>query len=299
MKYLKIVYYQYKDRKNIVLFLNWLILRIKKLFKIQFTTTNCNIEKRIDIVIPTISKDFELLDLVLESLKNLQHSINNIYIVAPNIELIKLYCDKKKLIFIDEISVNGFGKDYINYIVNGKDRSGWLFQQLLKLSGEKFTEMEDYLIVDSDTIYTNKNCFITKDNKYIFYENDEWNQSYFDSFEKIFGYKAPSKLSLTSHMMIFNHSMLKNMKKELENKHNKPWYDVYISTSSPYEKSCISDYDTYANWVLANFKAKVLCKPFYNKSVSRNKLDKLENLEKNFLTQKSISFHSYIDGSEN
>lgn len=287
---------QYKSRESVLLFLNWIMLRCRKLLKCQFKQS-CSKRIEIDVVIPTVSKDFEILNLLIKSLSMLQHPVNKIFVVAPNDEKLKKFCNDEGLVFIDEVTVLGFGKSYINYKVDGQDRSGWLFQQLLKLSGENFTEMENYLVIDSDTIFVNENCFIDS-GKYIFYENEEWHKPYFKNFQKLFGYKAPAKLSFTSHMMIFNHQLLKKMKKVLETNYDKTWYDVYISTSDPNEQSCISDYDTYANWVLHNFPEKTVTAPFYNKSVSRNFLNSYEELVQEYSNYKSISFHSYIDKAD-
>lgn len=291
--YINIISDQYKSRKSIYLFFMWILLRVQKLLKINFKFKSCSMDKKIDIVIPTISKDFDILKLLVESLDQVKHTINNIYIVAPLNTEIEQFCKDNNIIFINELDVLGFGKNIIDYKVDNVDRSGWLFQQLLKLSGENFTECEDYLVVDSDTIFVNQNCFINE-NKYIFYANEEWHQPYFDSFEKIFGYKAPTKLSLTSHMMIFNHKKLKEMKEELESKHGKKWYEVYISTKMDNEQSCVSDYDTYANWMLYNYSKNVEILPFYNKSVSRKSLTTLSGLRDTYSNLNSVSFHSYI-----
>ncbi|MBT5492699.1 hypothetical protein HOK00_10915 [bacterium] len=275
------------------MFIVWGALRLKKVLRIGFECRKCELSREIDIVIPTISKDFDTLSLLIESLKYLEHKVNNVYIVSPQNEKILKFCHDRGVVFIDELDVLGFGKDYIEYNVNSLDRSGWLFQQLLKLSGEHFTSLEDYLVIDSDTIFVNNNCFI-EGKKYIFLASEEWHQPYFDSFEDMFGYNAPTKLSLTSHMMIFNHNKLKKMKAELEKKHNKNWFDIYISTVSPEEQSCISDYDTYANWMLYNYSDEVEILPFYNKSISRKYLGSLSDLTEKFINLKSISFHSYI-----
>ena len=272
----------------------WFILRIKKYFYIDFRIKQCDTDKVIDIVIPTIAKDFDTLPLLIESLKYLQHRINKIYIISPTNEKIINFCKEHNIVHTNGLDSLGFGKKNIKYEVNGVNRSGWLFQQLLKLSADNLTESKDYLVIDSDTIFVNKNCFIAN-NKYLFFTSEEWHQPYFDTFYKIFGYRAPTKLSFTSHMMIFNHDKLKEMKEELETKHNKKWYDVYISTISSFEPSCISDYDTYANWMLYNYPNEVRTHPFFNKSESRKNLKILDKLSKEFSNLKSISFHSYID----
>lgn len=294
MNKLKILLSVYRDRNSLWLFFCWLVLKIKKILKIGFENHNTTIRKKVDIVIPTVSKDFLLLELVLKSLKQLRQDVNKIYIVAPDKEEIRHFCQKFNCVFVNETSVLGFGKDYIKYDVSGTSRSGWMYQQLLKLSGENFTELKDYIVIDSDTIFVRANSFY-EDGKYQFFANEEWHKPYFNSFHYLFGHKAPTNLSLTSHMMIFNHDYLREMKKELESKHGKKWFDAYISTSQSGEFSCVSDYETYANWLLVHYPEKCQIVPFYNKSVSRKKLGAYEDIVDEYSNHlKSVSFHSYI-----
>ncbi len=293
-KYLEVILSQYRSRGSIEIFFAWVFLRIKKYFHIGFKVKHCNQGKEIDIVIPTISKDFETLMLLIESLKYLKHSVKNIYIISPTNEKIVDFCEKNNLIYTRASELLGFDKKDIKYTVDGVNRSGWLFQQLLKLSADNLTESPDYLVIDSDTIFVNDNCFI-EDDKYLFFTSEEWHQPYFDTFYNIFGYKAPTKLSLTSHMMIFNHEKLKEMKSELEKRHNKAWHEVYISTISLHEQSCISDYDTYANWMMYNYPNEIKIYPFYNKSESRKNLKALDGVVIDSFGFKSVSFHSYLN----
>ena len=292
MRYFNIIQEVYRGRNDLSLFIFWVLLRVKKVFKVSFIP-EAPTKTPIDAVIPTISKDFKTLSLVVESLKNVEQPIENIYIVAPpNKELIS-FCKTNRLNFVDETSVLGFGLNKITYTYKEQDRRGWLFQQLLKLSGENITKNEHYICVDSDTIFVSPTSFF-KDKKYVFFTNEEWNQPYFDSFKAIFNYTAPTKLSFTSHMMIFNHSFLRKMKEEMEKKHNKPWHEVYTSSASPEIHSCISDYETYANWILYNHPERATSSPFYNRSVNPEKLSSLETLSKRFGKKyNSISFHSW------
>lgn len=284
----------YLDRKDFTLFFHWMILRFKKILKVDYRPKTSSIRKKVDVVIPTVSKDFVLLKLVLTSLENLVQDINKIYIVAPEKEELLEFCKNNNCIFVNEKSVLGFGKDKITYLINGMDRSGWMFQQLLKLSGEKFTELEDYIVIDSDTVFSDKNSFY-EDGKYIFFANEEWHKPYFESFKFFFGYNAPTRLSLTSHMMIFNHGYLIKLKNELEEKHGRTWYDVYISTLESGEPSCVSDYETYSNWVIYNYPERCKILPFYNKSVSRKYLENYDQVIRGFKGKlKSVSYHSYI-----
>jgi glycosyltransferase involved in cell wall biosynthesis len=286
-----------KWKNGPALFVYWVLLRLRKLLKTDFNDI-CGHTDPIDVVIPTISKDYSLLSEAVTSVrKNLCHPINNIYIISKQEKSITDFCAEHNCQFIDELAVLGYGKEAIRYTVNGADRRGWLFQQLLKLSAGLFTSADNYLVVDSDTILIAKHSFI-ENGKFIFLQNEEWHPPYFKAFKKLFGYKVRTKLSYTSHMMIFNKKKLVEMKEELSNKHRMSWDQAYISTITidEHEASCVSDYDTYANWMLYNYPKLIRNRPLYNKSLPRSKFGILSNLQAQYADKyKSLSFHSYIN----
>ena len=75
----------------------------------------------IDIVIPIIDKDLDILPLCLKGLKkNCNNVIDNIYLVAPAHFPIIDFANKNGLIFVDENSVLGYSAKDINCI----DQSG-------------------------------------------------------------------------------------------------------------------------------------------------------------------------------
>lgn len=296
MNIIDFTYRVFVDRKfKLTLIFYYLNLKFKKKLKIDFESYN-NLSSKliIDIVLITTQKDFDMLESVLFSLKNINHKIKNIYIVAPKGKFIEKFCKCHKYIFINEETVLGYNKNKNQIIVNGKNRSGWIFQQLLKLSGDKFVEQDNYFIIDSDTILINKINLMEKE-KFIFFQNEEWNNPYFEAFERLFKYKARTKLSFTSHMMIFNKHKLRQMKEEIEKKFHCRWDDAYVKCIDMKNESSISDYETYANWMLCNYPTEIIQKPFYNKAI--NRLFFIENkqipnkMKKRF---NSLSFHSYI-----
>lgn len=293
-KYWLILKERWQASSDKKLFFNWVILRLKKIFRFDFLDhpTNSDLEP-IDIVIPTVSKDHSLLEKVLASLKNIKQPINKIYIVSQPDEFIKAFCLQHQCVFVDERSVLGYGKEAITYQFSNLDRRGWIFQQLLKLSGNKFVERENYFIVDSDTILIRPHSLLEK-GKFVLFENEEWNEPYFTAFKKMFGYPVQSRLSFTSHMMIFNTNRLKEMKDELENRNGQSWDQVYLSTIDQTEQSCVSDYDTYAGWLWIHYPETITRKPLYNCTRHRDELNSLEELTKKYDKKyRSISFHSY------
>ena len=271
------------------------ISKLAKKLKINFKVSRFDKEV-IDLVIVTTSKDYMLLEKYLYFVKNnLCQTINKIFLVSyPKDEIID-FCKNNNISFIDERNVLGYGKDHIKYNVNGMDRSGWMFQQLLKLYADSFVETENFLSVCSDTLLINRNTFL-RDGKYIFFENEEWHEPYFKAFKKMFGYDTKNNLSFTSHMMIFNKTKLRLMRQEMEKKHNMRWDDVYLSTiGDGKEQSCVSDYDTYSNWVLYNFPDEVITEPLYNTSLSRDQLATLDTLLPELKKKyKTVSFHAYV-----
>ncbi|MFA6158118.1 MAG: DUF6492 family protein [Candidatus Paceibacterota bacterium] len=277
--------------------LAWHVLRLKKLFRVDFKVypDAADREIEIDLVIPTISKDVALLEeMIAGAKKNILHRIRRVFIVSRDDNVLPAFCEKHGYSFVEERSVMGYGKERTAYKVNGVDRSGWMFQQILKLSSESFVGTKNYLIIDSDTVLIKPHSFI-ENGKFIFAQNEEWHEPYFRTFKKLFGYEAPTSLSYTSHMMIFNTDKLRMMKAELERRNGSSWDAVYMSTASESEMSCISDYDTYANWVLHNFPDEVGNRAFYNKGLSRDRFSSLEQLTSKYGRRyNSLSFHSYI-----
>ncbi len=248
----------------------------------------------IDVVIPTISKDYALLETVTASLEAIADQINAIYIVSSSNAELEKFCALHGYRFIDERQVLGYGREKISYRVDGIDRSGWLLQQLLKLAGDTFVEQDNYFVIDSDTVLLNPHQLIDGNN-FTFFQSEEWHEPYFRTFKKMFGYPTRNTLSFTSHMMIFDRQFLKEMKEELEQKHGHSWDSVYRSMIDQTEASCISDYDTYANWVLIHYPERVHQIPFYNQALSRTALQPLDELKQKYGKQyNSLSFHSYL-----
>lgn len=272
---------------------SFLILLVKKFFKVGFISQP-SLEK-IDVVIPTISKDLPLLSDVLNSIRlNVKHPINKIFIITQKGSLSQDFCLKNNCTFIDEASILGYGKERILYILNNQDRSGWIFQQLLKLSADSFVEMKNYLVIDSDTILINPHTFI-ENGKFVFLQSKEWNPPYFKGFKKLFKTKPKTYLSNTAHMMLFNVAYVKEMKKEIENKHHEPWIDVIMSCLSPDGTSSFSEYETYSNWMYIRYPQMVSFLPFYNIGLQRSMLLSQEKLMEIYgEKQKSLSFHHYI-----
>jgi len=266
----------------------WYLKILKPLFglDVQFKK-NIKSEIPIDVIIPTIDKDFTILKNVINSIKTqIRHPINNIFIISPYSPQIVEITNDLSCIFVNENSVlKNTTKESIVYNVEGLNRSGWLFQQLLKLSGDNISTQEHFLIIDSDTVLTKPVVFIHND-KVIFNHSEENHQPYYDVYKKIFGFSVKSSLSFVSHYMLFSKSYLREMKNLIEIRNKDDWENVILNNVDYLNVSGFSEYETYGNFMLKFHKNKMIEEYWFNKSTS-----KIPDLLPNYY--KSFSLHSY------
>jgi len=85
----KNIWGQYKTRRSFYSYIVWIVLKIKKRFRVGFKCNACDSLMRVDVVIPTVSKDFIMLDHVIRSLKHIKHNVNKVYVVAPRDVLVE------------------------------------------------------------------------------------------------------------------------------------------------------------------------------------------------------------------
>ena len=246
---------------------------------------------KVDILIPTIEKDLFTLDFVLDSInKNFFHDIGNIFLISPESNSILALCDKYNCKHIIEDDLGLVNKDNIQYFVNGVNRTGWIYQQLIKLSADSICNENYIFVLDSDTILTSPQIFQIN-SKSTLLCSDEFHIPYFETFYKLFGYKAQSSISFVSHQIFFKRERLIEMKNEIEKRHNMPWYNAVISVLDKNEASSFSEYETYANWMLINYPDELNIEYYFNKTSFSTDVSKvLNNLSSEI---RSCSFHSY------
>jgi len=251
---------------------------------VQILCINIDMNK-IDVVIPCIHRNIYTLQLCVEGLrKNVIDPINNIYVISPKNDDILNICKQLNIININEIEVVGFEKQELISFFGS--RSGWYYQQFIKLNGDKVVETDNYLAIDSDHILLNKHQFIDND-KYVFYYSDEYHIPYFILIKKIFDnkYDKHCKYSFISDKMIFNKQYLNELKNEITNIHNNDFISVILQSSD--SSTSFSEFETYGTWLSYNYPDKIKLLSC-NRLMSFNKLnlsyDELQNKYKNYLS---------------
>jgi hypothetical protein len=249
----------------------------------------------IDVVIPLIKKDLSILPLCLQGVRNcVSHPIRGIYIVAPEIDEIKEFCKREKLIYTSEKTVLGIGPEDINLLVttpNGqqRNRSGWLFQQILKLCGKVGT-CQNYLCIDSDHILLQPHPFVNEQNSPVFYMSSEKHVPYYKTITALTGQRWFSCLSYVAHKMLFNKETLEMLHAKIEKHTGKNWIQAVVDSYDRNENSGFSEFELYGNFV-----KKKLFRPWTQIALGYDKLDSYDALCVRYGKRyKAITFPSYL-----
>ena len=249
----------------------------------------CTSEIPIDVLLCTCSKDFDTLGLVVDSIKhNVNHPINNIYIVAPKGE-IECFCMYNNCIFIDENDFLQLKPKDINYKPRGIDRSGWIFQQLVKLNSDTIGNADYILVADSDSVFSTPQCFIDSNNKIIMDISDEWHVPYSSPMSLLVPNVNRLPISFVAHHMLFDKNVLKELKNEIQKNTKQIWYNAIISSLDINELSSFSEFELYGNYIYTKYKEKLKLKYWYNIVLQRKDFSFFQNKD----LYKTISMHDY------
>lgn len=250
---------------------------------------------KIDILIPVIEKDLDILPFAIDSVReNVKHQIIDIVIAAPDSEKIKEVCTQKACRFVDENSILPITKKNINYRTNRWDRAGWLFQQLIKLSGDIICSQDYYLTLDADTLLIRPHIF-NENQKTVFYCRKTKHAEYFRTYQKLMGEKATAPSSFVAHYMLFEKAKVRELKKEIELRNKNPWFTSIIQSINKLRKLTFSEFETYGNYFFSRYPDQITLKDALNLNLKRSELQNISSLDfeemaKNY---RSVSFHSW------
>lgn len=247
---------------------------------------------KIDVLIPAIEKDLATLPHVIDAVrKQVKHPIGQILIVAPKREKIMKLCRQKGCRFINENTVLPITKKNIHYRSKKWERSGWLFQQFLKMSGNTLCKSDYFLVIDADTVLIRPHIF-RAGNKTLFYCR-KWSQpEYFRTYRKLLNRKATAPMSFVTHYMLYKKSKLAQLKRLIESKHHTRWYTAIQKKMNKSKQYAFSEFETYGNFLYSSNPGGLILKKALNKSLnmsfSQMSPHKIKTLAKKY---RSISFH--------
>lgn len=280
------------------LFVLFTFIKAKLWFDINYNSKKkYKSDIEVDIVIPIIERDLEILWYTINSIKkNLMHDINKIYIVAPNSNAIKKFCNQNNCNYIDENTVLPIKKKDIEYCVNWKDRSWWIYQQLLKYWMKDIVEKENFLITESEAIFLQPRIFNYKWKTILPIASAIPHLPYFNTIEKLTWIKFKPIFNFTSHHSLFSKKIINELIELIESKNNCRWFEAIIHILDKNENSCISDYETYWQFMYEKYKHDIILEHWFNIDIQRKYLNNYNNITKKLQKEyKVLSFSWYLN----
>jgi hypothetical protein len=250
---------------------------------------------KIDIYSPMLEKDLLTSPYVLDSMrKNIKHPIGNIYIISPNSEKIKSLCLENKCEWIDENIVSPVPREEINYIVNGKNRNGWLMQQFIKLSADKFASSDHILWADQDSIFLRPHVFEYK-GKYVFDVSDEYHKPYLDMYKRLLNEEVKLPVSFVAHHMMVPKPILGELKSRIEEINGTKWYQAILNKIDRTQSAGFAEFETFGQYFYNHHQDKMIIEYWYNQLAKYGEISNADLLREQYKDQyKTLSYQHYF-----
>jgi uncharacterized short protein YbdD (DUF466 family) len=238
-------------------------------------------QQEFDVVLVIGKKDLKRLAELLFSIKNNVLGHRNIYIVLnlsdPEIFGDGQYAEHANaaaaaanqicgagagVFFIDE-SIYPFGKPDIEKYLGVTNRTGWYFQQLLKLySGFVINGiLDNYLVIDGDTIFLRPTVFFHQ-GKPCYNYGPHYYVEYFKHMQRLHPELAKfSRHSGICHHMMFQTKYLRELFDKVENYHRgEDFWRCFLKCVDPAMiiHSGGSEYEIYYNYMYKNHPEKIV-----------------------------------------
>lgn len=245
-----------------------------------------------DFLVVSHKKDFDTLKMCIDGIKGSILSLNAIYIVSnenPNISG-TVYISEDR--YQKYINLEKIKEKFINNNPELSFRSGWIYQQFLKLYSSKvIPELTDpYIIVDSDTLFLKDVEFNSE--KFYYCNADEYHQPYLQTIKKLLGVENTIGFSTISHHMIFHKNFLNELIMDIEKRFSKPFADCILDAIDYNELSSISEWDLYSNYMILNHPH--MCEHRQLNWIDIDYIPKKNNLNELKNTFDFVSCHTYL-----
>lgn len=213
----------------------------------------------LDVVIPITEEDLKSTLSILPYWEKYLPMKKLIFIGNNKLQkaLLGYPCDKVSFINEDTIMVKQEIRDIIADITDGDDaavrRTGWYYQQFLKMGYARYCKDDYYLIWDADTAPLKKVNMFEGEHP-VFDMKTEEHLPFFHTIENIFGdmHKVIQGSFISEHMVI-NCDIMNSLIKEIENNpyvQGGSWYEKILRAVEIAElpRSGFSEFETYGTY---------------------------------------------------
>jgi glycosyltransferase involved in cell wall biosynthesis len=251
-------------------------------------------EVRLDVVYVVADADGGTLPVSVESVRrNLRHPIGDIFLISPRDSELETLARRLGCRYVREEEVLELRKSDIQYRDTAWDRSGWLFQQILKLGADSLVGTERFFVLDGDTILL-KPQIVARHDSDLLLHTEHYHGPYIDAYRRLTRLEPKTRITSVAHQMLFNRARLAALKQRIEAVNGTSWSDAIITAADLSEHSGFSEYESYGQWCIATAGAQTLREFAFNLALPRRRLASLDELERGYADRhRSASFHWY------
>ncbi len=251
-------------------------------------------ELPLDVLIPVADIDWDVLGVAIDGVRrNLAHPVGTIWVVAALGSKAAKVADELGCEVVDEQGVLPVRREDIDYWAGPVDRSGWLFQQLLKLSADTISPADHVLVVDADTVMIRPQSFTSRD-KVVLFHSGEYHPPYFEAYRAVTGRAPATRVSCTTHHMVLRRESLQGLKSLIERHRSVPWWQAVLDTCVYESVSGFAEYEVYGNYQLT-FGGGLARRWWRNAIAPRSELTDLDGLSRRYgAGLRTVSFHYYL-----
>lgn len=220
----------------------------------------------VDVVIPYHTKDSDIVEMCLAGCLNISN-IGNIYVITGDTD-----CKFGNVQIIDENKLfdDGLLKSYVESRLSREHpdlvwRSGWLFQQFIKMGCSYALEnlSEYYLVVDSDVVFLKKIGFF-KEGRMLLTLSEEFHGPHFNCCEALLGERVNREHIFVAHHMLICKSIMLELLHSIEKRFKMKWYDAILECIDTNKGLVFSEYETYGHYLENNHPRKIALRKLRN-----------------------------------
>jgi len=257
-----------------------------------------------NFLVPVGPNDIEIGINVVSQLLEV-YSTSSVFVISEKKNFYK-FDTLNRLFFLDEDEIfPGLTLDVIKAYFKNRNadinRSGWYFQQFLKISFSLKFHGESYIIWDSDTLPLKEIPFQKSNKVFLYYYKKQEHFPYIETNSKIFGdWIYFSNRSFITEKMFVVSKYMKEMVIEIENNHSKPFYFAILDKidNQNINGSGFSEFFCYAHFLINNYKDTIVLQKAKNHYRFGNRIFlnfSLKKEEINYVSRhfSSISFEAW------
>jgi hypothetical protein len=260
---------------------------VRRRFPLLPPATKADRERKLTVIIPAAEKDAAVLGHCVSAARQMiQHQLSAVWVVGPESSRIRQITSAAGGEFVHE--------DLIlpRPAAELKCR-GWVLQQLIKFNAAFHVPTDDYLVLDSDTVFLCPQSFL-RDGKTVLRYSDQYELLYNRSLDLIFKGRHRFPVSFVTHHMLLNRGVVKDLLGVFGARFNRLWWEAILYELDQGHPISFSEFELYGNYVVSqmHWRRRFVLEYWGGLDCDTRDLSRLtEIMQQNGQRHNSVSFH--------